>query len=118
MSADHSQLRHDDGHAEQHHAHEHEHDHGHGHATHDHGLGVFGWLRGQYGHSHSIAEKTDSAMESNERGIRALKISLVALGITATLQLIIVLLSGSVALLADTIHNFGDAATSVPLWIA
>lgn len=57
-------------------------------------------------------------MESNERGIWALKISLIAMATTAVLQLIIVLFSGSVALLADTIHNFGDAVTSVPLWIA
>jgi cation diffusion facilitator family transporter len=107
MSPDHSQHHHDHGHAQ----HEHNHDHGHG-------SGVFGWLRRLYAHSHSIAEKTDSAMESSERGIRALKISLVALGTTAAVQLIIVLLSGSVALLADTIHNFADAATSIPLWIA
>ncbi|HEY3661287.1 MAG TPA: cation diffusion facilitator family transporter [Candidatus Udaeobacter sp.] len=107
MSAEHSQHHHDHGHAEHNHAHKH-----------GHGSGIFGWLRALYGHSHSIAEKTDSAMESSERGIRALKISLVALGITAALQLIIVLLSGSVALLADTIHNFADAATSIPLWIA
>src|SRR5215208_2042653 len=111
MSADHSHDHHDRRHGEHDHTDVHEHDH-------DHGSGVFGWLRGLYGHSHSIAEKTDSAMESSERGIRALKISLVALGITAALQLIIVFLSGSVALLADTIHNFADAATSIPLWIA
>jgi len=119
MSADHSQ-HHDDGHAEHDHAREHEHDRGqaeHDH-DHDHGSGVLGWLRGLYGHSHRIVQKTDSAMESSERGIRALKISFVALGITAVLQLIIVLLSGSVALLADTIHNFADASTSIPLWIA
>src|SRR5207247_2002886 len=54
----------------------------------------------------------------NERGIWALKISLVGLGLTALFQVIIVALSGSVALLADTIHNFADAATSIPLWIA
>ncbi len=57
-------------------------------------------------------------MESSDRGIRALKISLVGLGVTAILQLVIVLFSGSVALLADTIHNFADAGTSIPLWIA
>lgn len=91
--------------------------HGHGHA-HDHGDGIFGWLRGLFGHSHNIAERIDASMESNERGIRALKISLLGLGATAIVQLIIVLLSGSVALLADTIHNFGDATTSIPLWIA
>ena len=50
-------------------------------------------------------------MESNERGIWALKVSLVGLGATALFQLVVVLISGSVALLADTIHNFADAAT-------
>ena len=90
---------------------------GHGH-DHDHGKGFFGWLRGLYGHSHSVAEKTDAAMESNSRGIWALKISLVGLGVTALFQLAVVLASGSVALLADTIHNFADAGTSIPLWIA
>lgn len=89
----------------------------HGHA-HEHRPGMLSWLHSLYGHSHSIAEKTDSVLESSDRGIRALKISLVGLGLTATLQLVIVLLSGSVALLADTIHNFADAGTSIPLWIA
>lgn len=104
-----------------HHNHEHEHGadshdhHGHDHA---HGSGVFSWFRNTFAHSHSAAEKVDPTMESNERGIRALKISLVGLGITAALQLVIVLVSGSVALLADTIHNFADAGTSIPLWIA
>jgi len=97
-------------------AHDHHHEaHDHDHA---HGGGVFGWLRGLYSHSHSIAEKTDSAMESSARGIRALKISLVGLGVTAVLQLVVVFASGSVALLADTIHNFADAGTSIPLWVA
>jgi cation diffusion facilitator family transporter len=57
-------------------------------------------------------------METSARGIRALKISLVALLITSCIQLAVVVMSGSVALLADTIHNFGDATTSIPLWIA
>ena len=57
-------------------------------------------------------------METHERGIWALKVSLVGLGATALFQVVIVLISGSVSLLADTIHNFGDAATSIPLWIA
>ncbi|MGH8163966.1 MAG: cation diffusion facilitator family transporter [Rhodanobacteraceae bacterium] len=57
-------------------------------------------------------------MESSDQGIRALKISLIGLGVIAALQLVIVLLSGSVALLADTIHNCADAGTSIPLWIA
>ena len=94
------------------------HSHGeHGH-DHDHGSGFLGWLKGLYGHSHSVVDKVDSAMESHEQGIWALKVSLVGLGITAALQLVIVFLSGSVALLADTIHNFADAGTSIPLWIA
>ncbi|MDQ3167166.1 MAG: cation diffusion facilitator family transporter [Chloroflexota bacterium] len=57
-------------------------------------------------------------MATSERGIWALKVSLVGLGATALFQVVIVALSGSTSLLADTIHNFGDAATSVPLWIA
>ncbi len=57
-------------------------------------------------------------MESSDRGIWAVKVGLVGLGATAILQLLAVLLSGSVALLADTIHNFSDALTAVPLWIA
>ena len=97
--------------------------HGHGHHGehgHDHsgGAGFLGWLRGLYGHSHDRSERVDAAMESNARGIWALKVSLVGLGATALFQLVIVLISGSVALLADTIHNFADAATSLPLWVA
>lgn len=69
-------------------------------------------------HSHGAAAATDSVLESSARGIRAVKISLVGLGVTAVLQLVIVTFSGSVALLADTIHNFSDALTAVPLWIA
>lgn len=98
-------------------AHHHHHDHGHG-PGHSHRGGVIGWLQRTLAHSHASHERVDSVMESSARGIWALKISLVGLGVTALLQVVIVLLSGSVALLADTIHNFGDAATSVPLWIA
>lgn len=99
--------------------HEHgEHGHDHGAGRHEHGSGVLGWLRGTFAHSHSIEDKIDASMESNELGIWALKWSLVGLGITAFLQSIIVVISGSVSLLADTIHNFGDATTSLPLWVA
>jgi cation diffusion facilitator family transporter len=70
-------------------------------------------------HTHSHAgSRTDRALESSERGIWALKISLAGLLATALFQVVIVLLSGSAALLADTIHNFADALTAVPLWIA
>lgn len=51
-------------------------------------------------------------------GIRATKASLAGLGVTALLQGVVVVVSGSVALLSDTIHNFGDALTAIPLWIA
>ena len=90
--------------------------------------GLWAWLRhglshlipfaGSHDHSHDASDSVDDALESNEVGIRALKISLVALMVTAILQAVVVALSGSVALLADTIHNFGDALTAVPLWIA
>ena len=69
-------------------------------------------------HSHDAADSIDAALESSARGVRAVKVSLVGLGITAVLQLAVVAVSGSVALLADTIHNFSDALTAVPLWIA
>ena len=60
----------------------------------------------------------DSALEASSDGIRAVKVSLAGLGVTAVLQLLLVLATGSVALLADTIHNFSDALTAIPLWIA
>ena len=69
-------------------------------------------------HSHDAADSVDSALESSAIGIRAVKIGLVALGVTALAQAVIVVVSGSVALAADTIHNFSDALTAVPLWIA
>lgn len=69
-------------------------------------------------HSHDPADAIDDALEANTQGIRALKISLIVLLITTVLQAIIVSFTGSVALLADTIHNFADALTAVPLWIA
>jgi cation diffusion facilitator family transporter len=100
------------------HQHDHEHDHEHDHAhQHDHGL--WGALRHALTpHSHDAADSIDSALESSARGIRAVKISLAVLGLTAVAQLVVVVVSGSVALLADTIHNFSDALTAVPLWIA
>jgi cation diffusion facilitator family transporter len=69
-------------------------------------------------HSHDSADKVDSALESSREGLRALWISLAVLGATAALQAIIVVFSGSVALLGDTLHNVADALTAVPLGIA
>jgi len=63
-------------------------------------------------------ESIDSALTASTEGMRALKISLAGLAATATLQVLVVVFSGSVALLADTIHNFADALTALPLGIA
>src|SRR4051812_3874623 len=96
--------------------HDHTHDHDH---DHDHPGGLLGWLGGLFPpHSHDAADSVDSALESSAQGIRAVKISLVGWAVTAVLQFLVVLISGSVALLADTIHNLSDALTAVPLWIA
>ena len=69
-------------------------------------------------HSHDYADAVDDALASSAQGIRAVKVSLVVLGLTAVFQLIVVGFSGSVALAADTIHNVSDALTAIPLWIA
>jgi len=80
---------------------------------------VTGWLRHMLRqHSHDAAGKMDAAMEASVAGIRALWISLAALGGTALLQAAVVAISGSVALLGDTLHNAADALTAVPLGIA
>jgi len=93
-----------------------------GGGRHDHGGETGAWRRISgllsFGHSHDHHGDVDDALESNEEGIRALKLSLVVLAATAAFQVGIVALSGSVALLADTIHNFGDALTALPLWLA
>jgi len=68
-------------------------------------------------HSHDAADSVDRALEGSREGMRALKISLVGLAVTAALQ-VVVLVSGSVALLVDTVHNFADALTAVPLAVA
>jgi cation diffusion facilitator family transporter len=95
---------------------DHDHDHVHDHR---HASGVKGFVLSLFRpHSHDAADSVDSALEASADGIRAVKISLVALGVTAVVQLLVVLVSGSVALLADTIHNFSDALTAIPLWIA
>lgn len=70
---------------------------------------------GAHGHTHGVL---DPGLVTTARGIWAVKWSFVGLFVTAVLQLGVVAVSGSVALLADTIHNFADAATAIPLWIA
>jgi len=85
----------------------HDHDHSHGSHHHGHDQG--------HGHTHGTV---DPALLSTAQGISAVKWSLVLLAITAAIQIVVVVLTGSVALLADTVHNVGDALTAVPLWIA
>ncbi len=70
------------------------------------------------GHSHDHDTSPQLVLDSGAVGIRATKISLLALGATAVFQAIIVVFSGSVALFSDTLHNFTDALTAIPLWIA
>jgi cation diffusion facilitator family transporter len=69
-------------------------------------------------HSHDSADKVDQAMGTSRDGIRALWVSLAVLGATALLQAVVVLVSGSVALLGDSLHNVADSLTAVPLGIA
>src|SRR5437868_1357885 len=70
-----------------------------------------------HGHGHSHG-RIDPTIAASDRGIWAVKWSFVVLFIAASIQLAIVLLSNSISLLADTIHNFGDAGTAIPLGIA
>jgi cation diffusion facilitator family transporter len=96
------------------HSHDHSDDHGHSHPT-----GIKGYFYGLFvPHSHDAADSIDDALEASSQGVRALKISLFVLLATTVLQLVVVIISGSVALFADTIHNFSDALTAVPLWVA
>lgn len=89
----------------------------HGH-DHHHASGPVAALRSVlHPHSHG-APGTDRALETTAVGIRAVFVSLAALAATAAIELVVSLLSGSVALLADTVHNFADALTAVPLALA
>lgn len=77
------------------------HDHGHRHDGH--------------GHSHGLV---DESVKRSREGLKAVGLSLAVLGLAAAAQTLIFLLTGSVALLADLIHNFGDAGTAIPLGVA
>ncbi|XVQ07618.1 cation diffusion facilitator family transporter [Spirillospora sp. CA-255316] len=114
-----------------HHDHDHEgtglrqtspgrHGHGHGHDSRSRA-----WSRARHRvahvlkpHSHEAADKVDSEMEASAEGMRALWISLGGLAVTAALQAVVVVISGSVALLGDTLHNVADALTALPLAVA
>jgi cation diffusion facilitator family transporter len=107
----------DPDHDDDHHHHDHPHQHG---ADHAHGLEWLGPLAAWWPfHAHSHAPGAGLAdLEGSAEGIRTLRLSLIGLGLTAVIQLAIAMSSGSVGLLADTIHNFSDALTAVPLWLA
>ncbi len=78
-----------------------------------------GVLRGLIApHSHDAKDSLDQALEGSSDGIRAVAISLALLLATAGVQALVVVASGSVALLGDTLHNGVDALTAVPLWLA
>ena len=92
--------------------HEHAHEGPHGHAhPHDAGRSP---THG-HGHSHGLVH---ASIRRSRAGLRAVLASLAVLGAAAALQTLIFVVSGSVALLADLIHNFGDALTAVPLGAA
>jgi cation diffusion facilitator family transporter len=104
-----------------HHHHDHDHDHHHGPHGHSHGEGIWGFINTVF-HFHGHSDKqqglaSDPALATSE-GIRTVWIALATLGITTVIQIIIVVASQSTALLADTVHNFGDALNSIPLLIA
>ena len=89
-------------------------EHEHEHEGHPRRLkGAVSTIFGSHGH-----ESIDSALEASARGIRAVKVSFVALLATSVFQLAVIVASGSVALLADTVHNFSDALTALPLFLA
>lgn len=97
--------------------------HSHDGEGHDHGSSL--WSRARHalseavgGHSHDAADQVDSALEASAEGRRALLVSLAVLAVTAAVQAAVVVLSGSVALLGDTLHNVADALTAVPLLVA
>ncbi len=99
------------------HAHEHEHEHG---ATAGHGLaGLLSRVaHGLRPHSHEASEQVDAALEASAEGMRVLWVSLGILAGTAAVQAVVAALSGSVALLGDTLHNAADALTAIPLGVA
>jgi cation diffusion facilitator family transporter len=100
-----------DKHDEHDHPHEQEHKHS--------GNPIVEWFQHTFTpHDHGYQTAALDSALATDRGIRTVKISLVALLLTAAFQMAIVAISGSVALLADTIHNFSDALTAIPLGIA
>lgn len=84
----------------------HEHAHPHSHPAGSHP---------GHGHSHGLV---DATIKRSREGLRAVGLALAILAATAAVQAVVLVASGSVALLADLVHNIGDAATAFPLGIA
>lgn len=112
-----------DGHTHGHH-HDHRHDHsgGGGGGGQEHPRGRAGAVKGVFSsvlhpHRHDPAGSLDAALDASAQGMRALKLSHAGLAATAAVQVVVVA-SGSVALLADSIHNLADALTALPLAVA
>jgi cation diffusion facilitator family transporter len=101
------------------HSHAGSHDAGHEH-EHEHSEpGLMARLRHVLRpHSHEPTDQVDATMEASAEGMRVLWITLAVLGVTALLQAAVTVLSGSVALLGDTLHNAADALTALPLGVA
>jgi cation diffusion facilitator family transporter len=89
--------------------------HQHTHARHGHTDGAHVHAEGDHGHSHGLVH---DSIKRSRAGVRAVLVSLGVLGVAGIAQTLIFVLSGSVALLADLIHNFGDALTAIPLGAA
>lgn len=119
-SGGHGHDEHGHGHGKGGHDHGGHGDHGHGdHGDHDHGDGF--WAKVKHAvvpHSHDAMAAIQTAEEARSDGIRTAWIGLAGMMVTAVLQVFIVAISGSLALLADTVHNFGHAVTTIPLVIA
>lgn len=115
---DHAHDRH--GGADHHAGHDHDRDPEHAaHRDHAHSSRLWGKITELFApHSHDAADSVDNELEASQLGIRTLIISFAGLAVTASLQLVVVLLSHSVALLGDTLHNFADALSAIPLAIA
>jgi cation diffusion facilitator family transporter len=102
------------------HGHDHHAHHDHSDHIHDHARGgILGVLRDLISpHSHDAKDSLDQALEASRDGVRAVAVSLVVLLLTAGVQALVVAVSGSVALLGDTLHNAADGFTAIPLWLA
>lgn len=99
-------------------SHPHTHEHS-GRDQDEHTRGLGHRLRDLFApHSHDAKDSLDQALEGSRDGVRAVAVSLVILLLTAGVQALVVVVSGSVALLGDTFHNGADALTALPLWMA